>query len=60
MIHAVRRQLAPARRPLTVVLVAGCVGSLLLVGQAWAVTELVLSALDDGAVMDLGVRSSSR
>jgi ATP-binding cassette, subfamily C, bacterial CydCD len=32
------------------VLVAGVVGSLLLVGQAWAVTELVLAALDDGAV----------
>ena len=31
-------------------LVAGGVGSLLLVGQAWAVTELILSALDDGAV----------
>lgn len=46
----VRRQLAPARRPLAVVLVAGVVGSLLLVGQAWAVTELVLAALDDGAV----------
>ena len=47
---AVRRQLAPARRPLTVVLVAGAIGSLLLVGQAWAVTELVLAALHDGAV----------
>ncbi|KQW48889.1 ABC transporter permease [Nocardioides sp. Root1257] len=47
---AVRQQLAPARRELAVVLVAGGVGSLLLVGQAWAVTELVLAALDDGAV----------
>jgi ATP-binding cassette, subfamily C, bacterial CydCD len=47
----VRRQLAPARRPLAVVLVAGVVGSLLLVGQAWAVTELVLAALDEGAVL---------
>ena len=47
---AVRRQLAPARRPLIVVLVAGAIGSLLLVGQAWAVTELVLAALHDGAV----------
>lgn len=46
----VRHQLAPARRPLAAVLVAGVVGSLLLVGQAWAVTELVLAALDDGAV----------
>ena len=47
---AVRRQLAPARRQLAVVLLAGGVGSLLLVGQAWAVTELILAALDDGAV----------
>ncbi|GAA1760836.1 thiol reductant ABC exporter subunit CydD [Nocardioides hankookensis] len=47
---AVRRQLAPARRELAVVLVAGGVGSLLLVGQAWAVTELILATLDDGAV----------
>lgn len=31
-------------------MVAGVVGSLLLVGQAWAVTELVLAALGDGAV----------
>ncbi len=46
----VRRQLAPARSQLAVVLVAGVVGSLLLVGQAWAVAELVLAALDDGAV----------
>lgn len=42
----VRRQLAPARRPLAAVLVAGVLGSVLLVGQAWAVTELVLAALD--------------
>lgn len=46
----VRQQLAPARRELAVVLAAGVLGSLLLVGQAWAVTELVLAALDDGAV----------
>ncbi|MBZ5739787.1 thiol reductant ABC exporter subunit CydD [Nocardioides mangrovi] len=46
----VRRQLAPAHRPLAVVLVAGVVGSLLLVAQAWAVTELVLAVLHDGAV----------
>ncbi|QWF21382.1 thiol reductant ABC exporter subunit CydD [Nocardioides sp. LMS-CY] len=42
----VRRQLAPARRQLVVVLVAGVVASGLLVGQAWAVTELILAALD--------------
>ena len=46
----VRRQLAPARRQLAVVLAAGVVASLLLVGQAWAVTELIIAALDDGAV----------
>ena len=46
----VRRQLLPARRPLAVVLAAGVLGSLLLVGQAWAVTELLLAALHDGAV----------
>jgi ATP-binding cassette subfamily C protein CydCD len=46
----VRRQLAPARRQLAVVLAAGVVASLLLVGQAWAVTELIIASLDDGAV----------
>ncbi|MCW2772883.1 MAG: cydD [Nocardioides sp.] len=45
-----RRQLAPARRELTAVIAAGVVGSLLLVAQAWAVTELVLAVLGDGAV----------
>ena len=44
-----RPQLAPARRQLAVVLVAGGVGSLLMVLQAWAVTGLVVAALDDGA-----------
>ena len=43
----IRRQLAPARRQLTVVLVAGVLGSFLLVGQAWAVTELILAAMRD-------------
>lgn len=43
----VRRQLAPAHRPLAVVLVAGVIGSLLLIAQAWVVTELVLAVLDD-------------
>ena len=46
----VRRQLVPAHRPLGAVLAAGVLGSLLLVGQAWAVTELVLAALHDGDV----------
>ena len=52
----VRRQLAPARRPLAAVLVAGVLGSVLLVAQAWAVTELVLAALDgDGVGLWAGV-----
>ncbi|WP_395696438.1 thiol reductant ABC exporter subunit CydD [Nocardioides sp.] len=46
----VRRQLMPAHRPLGVVLAAGLVSCLLLITQAWAVTELVLAALHDGAV----------
>lgn len=46
----IRRQLAPARAQLAVVLAAGVVGSVLLVAQAWAVTELVLAVLHDGAV----------
>jgi len=45
-----RRQLAPARSQLAVVLAAGIVGSILLVAQAWVVTELVLAALHDGDV----------
>jgi ATP-binding cassette subfamily C protein CydCD len=45
-----RRQLTPAHRPLAVVLVAGVVGSILLVAQAWTVTELVLAVLADVAV----------
>lgn len=46
----VRRQLMPAHRHLGVVLAAGLASCLLLITQAWAVTELVLAALDDGAV----------
>ncbi|MEP9381702.1 thiol reductant ABC exporter subunit CydD [Nocardioides sp. KR10-350] len=40
-----RRQLAPARRPLAVTVAAGLAGSLLLIAQAYAVTELLLAAL---------------
>src|SRR5262245_24622130 len=40
-----RRQLAPARRELSLVIGSGIVGSLLVIGQAWAVTGLVLAAL---------------
>ena len=46
----VRRQLMPAHRHLGVVLAASLASCLLLITQAWAVTELVLAALDDGAV----------
>ena len=42
---AVRRQLSVAARPLAAVLACGVAGALLLLGQAWAVTELVLAAL---------------
>lgn len=45
-----RRRLAPARRPLTRVVAGGVVGSLLVIGQAWAVTGLVVAALRDGDV----------
>lgn len=39
------RHLAPARAPLSAVLGAGVIGSLLVIGQAFAVTELLLSVL---------------
>ncbi len=42
----VRAQLAPARRPLAGVLVAGVLGSVLVVAQAFAVTGFVLALLD--------------
>ncbi len=47
----VRRQLRPAARPLVGVVVAGGVGSLLVVGQAWLVTGLVIAALDGRDVL---------
>ncbi|GAA0970718.1 thiol reductant ABC exporter subunit CydD [Nocardioides aquaticus] len=40
-----RAGLAPARRPLTGVVVAGVVGSVLVITQAWAVTGLVLAVV---------------
>lgn len=42
----VRTQLAPARGPLSAVLVAGTVGSALVVAQAFAITGFVVAALD--------------
>ncbi|HET6937347.1 MAG TPA: thiol reductant ABC exporter subunit CydD, partial [Nocardioides sp.] len=41
-----RRQLVPARRQLLSVVTAGVVSCALVVGQAWAVTGLVLAVLD--------------
>jgi len=49
-----RRQLAPARRQLLGVVAAGVVGSLLVLGQAWVVTDLVLAALHGGDVTAAG------
>ncbi|HTW15506.1 MAG TPA: thiol reductant ABC exporter subunit CydD [Nocardioides sp.] len=40
-----RRQLAPARVPLAGVLATGGLGALLIVGQAWAVTGLLVAAV---------------
>ncbi|MFT4081899.1 MAG: thiol reductant ABC exporter subunit CydD [Nocardioides sp.] len=45
-----RRQLAPARGPLVVVIATGALGSALLVAQAWAVTHLLLAVFDSGTV----------
>jgi len=44
-----RRQLAPARRPLTAVLASGVVGSVLLVAQAYVVTRLLVTAVHAGS-----------
>ena len=49
-----RPHLAPARRELAGVLVAGVVGSVLVLAQAWVVTGLVLAALHDGDVAAAG------
>ncbi|MFT4288482.1 thiol reductant ABC exporter subunit CydD [Nocardioides sp.] len=48
---AVRRALAVARGPLAVVVALGVVGALLLVAQAWLVTELILAALRGSGVL---------
>ncbi|SDC16400.1 thiol reductant ABC exporter subunit CydD [Nocardioides lianchengensis] len=40
-----RRQLAPAARPLTGMLVAGGLGAVLVIVQAWAVTGLLVAAV---------------
>ena len=49
-----REQLAPARRQLLGVVTAGVVGSLLVLGQARVVTDLVLAALHGGDVTAAG------
>ena len=40
------RRLAPARRPLAGVISGGVVTSLLVIGQAWLVTGLVVAVVD--------------
>ena len=52
-----RAHLTPARLPLAGVLAAGIVGAVLIIGQAWAVTGLVVAAVrgEDLAPWALGV-----
>ncbi|MQW77933.1 thiol reductant ABC exporter subunit CydD [Nocardioides sp. dk4132] len=52
-----RAHLTPARLPLAGVLAAGVVGAVLIIGQAWAVTGLVVAAVrgEDLAPWALGV-----
>jgi len=50
----IRRQLAPAQGQLIGVLVAGVMGSALVIAQAWAVTGLVLAALGEGDIVGWG------
>ena len=45
------RRLAPARRPLTGVIVGGVVTSVLLIGQAWLVAGLVVAVVDEHPVL---------
>ncbi|WP_300677084.1 thiol reductant ABC exporter subunit CydD [Nocardioides sp.] len=47
---AVRRALAPARRPLGFVVGAGIWGALLVIAQAFAVSKLILTAIGPGSV----------
>ncbi|MEO6511004.1 MAG: thiol reductant ABC exporter subunit CydD [Nocardioides sp.] len=51
-----RRRLRPAARPLAGVLVSGVVGSVLVLLQAWTVTDLVVAAVGDGDVATAAVR----
>jgi len=50
-----RRQLEPARRPLAGVLATGVAGALLLIAQAWCVTELIVAAVGGRPVLDWAV-----
>jgi len=43
-------RLGPARRPLTGVLLAGVLGSVVVIGQAWIVAGLVVAVVDGTAV----------
>jgi ATP-binding cassette, subfamily C, bacterial CydCD len=49
------RRLRPARRPLAVVVGSGLLSSLLLIGQAWIVTGLVVAVVDGTAVRPWGL-----
>lgn len=44
------RRLRPARRPLAAVLAAGAMGSLLVLGQAWILTGLIVAVVDGDPV----------
>jgi len=46
-----RSQLAPARTPLLTVVGSGVVAALLVLAQAWAVTDLVLAVLDGAPLL---------
>ncbi len=54
-----RRYLRPAARPLAGVLVSGVAGSVLVLLQAWTVTDLVVAALRDGDVAAAALRVAS-
>ena len=51
-----RRLLAPARRPLAVVLGTGVLGALLVIAQAFVVTGLVVAAVEGRLALGWAVR----
>jgi ATP-binding cassette, subfamily C, bacterial CydCD len=52
---SVRNALAPARRPVGVVVGAGVAGALLLIAQAFAVSKLILAAIGPGEIAPWGI-----